>query len=89
MIESTRRRSIIRADSVRENTHPVLVESDGGGTESDRALSIVPLMDGHEVRGIEVHCCCGSSIVIECLYDPVTDTADVATAASPTQEGQA
>ena len=71
MKNSNERRRIIPADVVRRQTQPVLLDcGDGGdGGNRTRAMSVVPLMDGSIVAGIEVRCSCGSNTVIECVYE--------------------
>ena len=69
MNRSATPRKVIPATSVRHSDQPAFIESNhavGGGT---RAMSVVPLIDQGAVVGIEVRCSCGSSVVIECVYD--------------------
>jgi hypothetical protein len=70
MQQSATTRTIIRASQVRHDAHPVLVES-GEGRALSPALSVVPMMDGNTVAGIEVRCGCGSIVLIECVYPEV------------------
>ena len=58
---------VIRGDHVRRAPQPVVIECasdvDSGGT-----LSVVPVMDGDLVAGLEIRCSCGSSAIVECVY---------------------
>ena len=69
---------VIRRDRVRVITQPAMLgcghEADGGATAP---LAVVPLLDGDRVTGFEVRCGCGSSAIVECVYE---DT--------PTEEAQ-
>ena len=70
------RRSIIPADIVHRTSQHVLVDNaENVNCENDRTVSVVPLMSGNQVSGIEVRCSCGSIVVIECVYDAVEGTA--------------
>lgn len=60
-------RGVIRADRVRRVDQPALVDCQEG-RDSSNAMTVVPIMDGEELAGIEVRCACGSSVWIECLY---------------------
>jgi len=44
---------------------------------SGTPMAVVPLLDGDRVAGFEVRCGCGSSAIVECVYE---DT--------PTEEAQ-
>lgn len=74
---------VIPAGAVQRTAQPVLIDCGAGdGSESNGLISIVPLMEGILVAGIEVRCNCGSSVVLECVYDDgatslVTDPAAV------------
>lgn len=60
-------RGVIRANRVRRMDRPALVDCQEG-RESAHTMTVVPIMDGDELAGIEVRCACGSSVWIECLY---------------------
>ena len=80
MSESSSQRRRIPAGAVRRTTQPVIVGcGEEAGTSVDRAVSVLPLMDGDVVAGIEVRCNCGTSVLIECVYD---------TTGSPAPEGR-
>ena len=69
-MNETPQREVIPAGAVRQTAQPVLVDCGNGvGPESNRAISVIPLMEGDLVAGIEVRCTCGSSVVVECVYD--------------------
>ena len=69
---------VIRRERVRVVTQPAILgcgdDADGGATAP---MAIVPLLDGDRVAGFEVRCGCGSSAIVECVYE---DT--------PTEEAQ-
>ena len=70
--------NVIRRESVREVAQPAML--DCGSAEDGRQaapMAIVPLLDGDRVAGFEVRCGCGSSAIVECVYE---DT--------PTEEAQ-
>lgn len=60
-------RGVLARDSVRVVAQPALV--DCSGTEGARTLTVVPLMDGDRIAGLEVRCSCGASTLIECVYE--------------------
>lgn len=61
-------RGVLRRDAVRVVAHPALVECPGGG-QPDRTITVVPLMDGDRIAGLEVRCGCGATTLIECVYE--------------------
>ncbi len=61
-------KGVLHRDSVRVMSQPALV--DCSSNDQGRTLTVVPLMDGDRVAGIEVRCSCGSSTLIECVYQP-------------------
>jgi len=74
MSESEPARGVIPAHKVRRVTQPALIDCTQQ-REDGKALSILPLMDKDRVAGLEVRCRCGSSIVIECIYDESAEEA--------------
>jgi hypothetical protein len=60
-------RGVLRKDAVRIVSQPALVDCSGA---HDNAITVVPLMDGDRVAGLEVRCGCGASTLIECVYEP-------------------
>ncbi len=60
-------RGVIRRDAVRVVSQPAMVDC-GDGHAS--AITVIPLMDGDRVAGLEVRCGCGASTLIECVYQP-------------------
>jgi mRNA-degrading endonuclease toxin of MazEF toxin-antitoxin module len=60
-------RGVLTRDTVRVVPQPALV--DCSGTDGARTLTVVPLMDGDRVAGLEVRCSCGASTLVECVYD--------------------
>ena len=70
MTDSSRERRVIPARTVRRLDQSVLVDCGSGSADSgNKRLTIVPLVDGDLVAGLEIRCTCGASAVIECLYD--------------------
>ena len=66
------RRTLIPADAVRRTAQHVLVNTEGTvACAADATVSVVPLMTGNTVSGIEVRCSCGSTVIIECVYDEI------------------
>jgi hypothetical protein len=60
-------RGVIRRDAVRVVSQPAMVDCSGSHAS---AITVVPLMDGDRVAGLEVRCGCGASALIECVYEP-------------------
>ena len=60
-------KGVLRRDSVRIVKQPAVVDC-AGATKDSGALSVVPLMDGDRVAGLEIRCNCGSSTLVECVY---------------------
>ena len=58
---------IIRRDDVRVVTQPAIVDC-AGASKDGGAISVIPLMDGDRVAGLEIRCSCGSSTLVECVY---------------------
>jgi hypothetical protein len=70
MKNTASQRKVIPSGSVQRTSHPVLIDcSNVGGSGASRAVSVLPIMDGDLVAGIEVRCGCGSTVTIECLYE--------------------
>ena len=61
-------RGVIRRDQVRLLAQPAMVEC--SAAPDGATMTVVPLMDGDRVAGLEVRCACGASTLIECVYDP-------------------
>lgn len=62
-----RPQGVIRRDAVRLVSQPAVVDCPGGGPD-EGALTVVPLMDGDRVAGLEIRCGCGRSTLVECVY---------------------
>jgi len=70
MTDSSRKKRVIPARTVRRLNQSVLVDCGSGRAETgEKRLTIVPLVEGDLVAGLEIRCTCGASAVIECLYD--------------------
>lgn len=61
-------KGVLSRDSVRVVSQPALV--DCSSNDQGRTLTVVPLMDGDRVAGLEVRCSCGANTLIECVYQP-------------------
>ena len=84
MNETAPQRRVIPSGSVRRTTQPVVVDcSPRTDTTVGGTISVIPLMDSDVVSGIEVRCGCGSSVLVECLYDSPTSEQPPA----PTEQG--
>ena len=59
------RKGVIRRDAVQVGSQPALV---GCADAGQGPISVVPLMDGDRIAGLEVHCACGARAVVECVY---------------------
>lgn len=59
---------VLRGAAVRVLEHPALVECGNDKDSANRAITVVPLLDGQRVAGFEVRCACGSSAIVECVY---------------------
>jgi hypothetical protein len=71
--EPQQRNGVIPRDAVRRVSQPVMLDC-GASTAGKGPLVVVPLMDGDRVAGLRVQCACGSSAVIECVYDTEVKT---------------
>ncbi len=62
-------RGVIPARTVRRLNQTALVECGSGSQEADNSnLTIVPLVEGDQVAGLEIRCACGASAIVECVY---------------------
>ena len=69
MKESHPDRGIIPARTVRRLDQKALVGCGSGSEEAGNPnLTIVPLVDGDLVTGLEMRCACGASAIVECVY---------------------
>ena len=62
------RGGVIKAGHVRRIAQPALLDC-AQASGDGRALTVIPMMDGDRVAGLEVKCCCGASVVVECVYE--------------------
>jgi hypothetical protein len=68
------RKGVLRRDVVQIGSQPALV---GCADAGNGPISVVPLMDGDRIAGLEVHCACGARAVVECVYpDQVSSQVD-------------
>lgn len=65
----TQKPGVIRRDAVRLVRQPAMVDC-GSSTDGHRSqpITVVPLLDGDVVAGFEIRCGCGSTAVVECVY---------------------
>ena len=63
-------KGVIRRDAVRLIPQPAMV---GCADAGQGPISVVPLMDGDRVAGLEVRCACGARAVVECVYSPTQE----------------
>lgn len=60
---------VISGRDVRRVPQAVLVDVDGDVREGHtHAITLVPLVDGNRVAGLEVRCGCGAHAIVECVY---------------------
>ena len=59
--------NVISGERVRRVTQPVIVNC--GSRDSETPMTVVPLVDGDVIAGLEVHCRCGADLLIECVYE--------------------
>ncbi len=61
---------IISADRVQRVTQPVVLNcSTPTPGRTDGPITVIPLVDGADVAGLEIRCSCGANVVIECVYE--------------------
>jgi hypothetical protein len=68
MVDPQHGRGVIPSRAVRRLDEPVLVQCAAGSGEPS-AMTVIPLLDGARVAGLEVRCRCGSSVIVECVYE--------------------
>ncbi len=69
MKDSHSDRGVIPASTVRRLDQKVLVDCGSGHAEgTNQSLTVIPLADGDLIAGLEIHCSCGASAVVECIY---------------------
>lgn len=68
MTESDPRGGVIPARSVKRVPHAVLVDAQADG-QGDETMTVVPLVDGQRIAGLEVRCRCGSAVVVELVTE--------------------
>ena len=60
---------VIPASRVQAGTAPVLVDCHAGADGKLNTIAVVPLTEGGSIHGFEVRCQCGSSVIVECVYE--------------------
>jgi hypothetical protein len=68
MVDPKPGRGVIPSRAVRRLAEPVLVHCPATGDAAD-SMTVIPLMEGARVAGLEVRCRCGSSVIVECVYE--------------------
>jgi len=63
--------NILRPTEVRRISQPIILDPTSGSEGNDNCMSIIPVMDGEEIAGMDIRCNCGSRMLIECVYDEV------------------
>lgn len=61
---------VIPAQRVRRLKQPAMIDCgshDENGSPS--RLTVLPLVDGDRVAGLEIRCSCGASVIVECEYE--------------------
>lgn len=85
MNETAPQRKVIPSGAVRRTTQPVVVDcSPSNHSAAGSTISVLPLMDGDVVAGIEVRCGCGSSVLVECHYESKASEQ----LSTPTEQGE-
>ncbi len=60
---------MIPSRSVRRTEQPVLVDCSTGADGHAGAMTVIPLTENGQIHAFEVRCQCGSSVIVECLYE--------------------
>ncbi len=68
MNEAAPSQGVIPAHTVRRLAQPVVVDC-GDGSTAQQPMTVIPLVEGTRVAGLEVRCRCGSAVVVECVYE--------------------
>ena len=69
MSDPNRARQVIPSRSVRRAEQPVLVDCSASSDGHSGTMTVIPLTENGEIHAFEVRCQCGSSIIVECLYE--------------------
>lgn len=62
---------VIRRETVRVVGQPAMLGCGDDLSGTATPMAVVPLMEGERVAGFEVRCGCGSSAVVECVYQDI------------------
>lgn len=65
--------TILRPTEVRRISQPIILDPTSGSEGSDNCMSVIPVMDGEDVAGMDIRCNCGSRMLIECVYEEVAE----------------
>lgn len=60
---------MIPSRSVRRADQPVLVDCGTGKDGHAGTMTVIPLTENGRIQAFEVRCQCGSSVIVECLYE--------------------
>ena len=68
--EPSTKNNVIQREHVRIVGQPAMLDC-GTITEGkpSQPIAVVPLLEGDRVAGFEIRCGCGSSAIVECVYD--------------------
>lgn len=64
-------RSVVVASSPDTEAHPI---------------TVIPLVQGDDLEGLEIRCRCGAQAVVDCVYDPPDAVETVEPVAEPTED---
>ena len=64
--------AVIPSTHVHRVAAPVVVDGGNASHAHQDTITVIPLMDGDRIEAIEVRCQCGSSVIIECVYEEET-----------------
>ena len=76
----------IPASRVVRVENPAIVAS--GPRDGTGSITVIPLVDGIDIAGLEIRCRCGAHVVVDCVYDEAVaaETAPQSAAVAPTSE---
>ncbi len=57
----------IPAERVVHVQQPALVA--GGSQDGSESVTVIPIVEGQHIVGLEIRCRCGSHAVVDCIYD--------------------
>ncbi|HLQ37734.1 MAG TPA: hypothetical protein VK348_08035 [Planctomycetota bacterium] len=66
---SSKNCSVIPRDSYVRLQQPAMIDCAGAQPDGKGPLTVMPLLDGDRIAGLEIKCGCGSSAVVEFVYE--------------------